>query len=188
MIAGKLVRVHGRRLCCLGLWFLVLPVLVLDTRAQGTGAPGRSSKRAKCVGSSAEVHDGLDGVTLGAALQGRIPGVNVVRVGGGRTGIAIRGGSALEGRQPLVYVDGVRVSNLGPTGGLLSVSLFEYVNPSDVRRIEVLRGPAATMRYGSGAADGVILIITKRGVDEAGSEVEPPSHCNTTSSEDPPST
>ena len=114
--------------------------------------------------------------------------MNVVRVGGGGVGIAIRGGRALEGRQPLVYIDGVRVANLGPASGLLSVSLFEYVNLSDVRRIEVLRGPAATMQYGSGAGAGVILIITKRGADEAGSELEPPSRCNTTSSEDPPST
>ncbi len=47
--------------------------------------------------------------------------------------------------------------------GVHSLPLFEYVNVGDIDRIEVLRGPMATIQYGSDAADGVIRIFTRLG-------------------------
>ncbi len=48
-------------------------------------------------------------------------------------------------------------------GGVHSLPLFEYVNVADIDRIEVLRGPTATIQYGSDAADGVIRMFTRQG-------------------------
>ena len=51
----------------------------------------------------------------------------------------------------------------GPAGANQTVSVLSTINPSDVARIEVLRGAAATTLYGMDAASGVILIQTRRG-------------------------
>lgn len=109
----------------------------------------------------------LEGATLGDVLQGRVAGLNVVQVGGAAGGgvASIRGSNSLQSGQPLVYLDNIRMSEVSGTGlrGMHSLPLFEYVNVGDIARIEVLRGPAATLEYGSAAADGVIRIYTKRG-------------------------
>src|SRR5690606_21923228 len=82
--------------------------------------------------------------------------------------------SVAMGNQPILYVDGVRVRregyarNVPPTGsGLRSnndiASALNNLNPSDIERIEVVKGAAATTLYGTDAAAGVIQIFTKRG-------------------------
>ncbi len=152
----------------MGLWFLVLAVVVPEAGAQGTGAPGRSLKRAKCEGSSSETRRDIAGATLSAALQARVPGINVVGAGGAASSagtISIRGSRSIFSGPPLIYVDGIRVTGVTESGyrGMHSIPLFEFVDPNDIDRIEVLKGGAATIRYGMGAADGVIQIFTKRG-------------------------
>jgi len=68
---------------------------------------------------------------------------------------------------PIVYVDGVRVdaktgdSGIG-TGGT-TASAFDNINPEDIETIDVIKGPAAATLYGTQAANGVILVTTKRG-------------------------
>ncbi len=185
LIPGKLVRAHGRWLCCLGLWFLVLAVLVPETRAQETVAHGRSPKRAKCEGSSSETRRDIAGATLGAALQARVPGINVVGAGGAASSagtISIRGSRSIFSGQPLIYVDGIRVTGVTESGfrGMHSIPLFEFVDPYDIDRVEVLRGGAATIRYGMDAADGVIQIFTRRGkrpTEDDSSKAVPASKC-----------
>ena len=98
-----------------------------------------------------EVLDGVSGVTL-------------VRTGGA-VGMAyylrIRGvKSFIFNRHPVVFVDGVQVRALGMGGGL---GALELINPGSIARIEVLKGPAAGAEYGPDAADGVVLITTRRG-------------------------
>jgi TonB-dependent SusC/RagA subfamily outer membrane receptor len=71
---------------------------------------------------------------------------------------------------PLVYVDDIRVSPVrvasassrSPTVQSL-ITALDLVDPLDVARVEVLRGPAAAWDYGMDAANGVILIYTKHG-------------------------
>ncbi|MEE9534091.1 MAG: TonB-dependent receptor plug domain-containing protein, partial [Acidimicrobiia bacterium] len=63
--------------------------------------------------------------------------------------------------------------------GAHSIPLFEYVNVADIDRIEVLRGPAATIEYGSDAADGVIRIYTRRGRGD-GVPADSTSQCKAT--------
>ena len=111
-------------------------------------------------------------------LQGKATGLTVTAnsggVGGGAS-IRLRGNvSATQNNQPLIYIDGVRVKNDGfpkntfPTGysGNSDNTVYSPLNdidPSDIERVEVIKGPAATTLYGTEAASGVIQIFTKRG-------------------------
>lgn len=88
------------------------------------------------------------------ALQGRAAGVNVVRSGGspGNPGsIRIRGTGTINNADPLIIIDGI------PAGDLNSV------NPNDIASIEVLKDASASAIYGTRAANGVVIVTTKRG-------------------------
>ena len=103
-------------------------------------------------------------------LSGRMSGVTVLGNSGqaGAGGqIQLRGVNSLtQGNEPIIYVDGVRVFN-GRTAtsvaGRQYLSPFNDIDPSDIERIEVVKGPAATTLYGTEASGGVIQIFTKRG-------------------------
>ncbi|GAC1479735.1 MAG: SusC/RagA family TonB-linked outer membrane protein [Gemmatimonadaceae bacterium] len=125
------------------------------------------------VGSIPETPASVDGL-----LQGRASGLTVTantgQVGGGAS-IRLRGNvSATQANQPLIYVDGVRIKsdgfpkNVYPTGysGNSDNTVYSPLNdidPSDIERVEVIKGPAATTLYGTEAAAGVIQIFTKHG-------------------------
>lgn len=100
-------------------------------------------------------------VDAGNALRGKISGIQVVQATG-RPGTApsirLRGVTAISGGQsPLIIIDGTI------TNGSLA-----DINMSDVERIEVLKGAAASSLYGSLAGNGVIQLITKRGAEREG--------------------
>jgi TonB-linked SusC/RagA family outer membrane protein len=103
-------------------------------------------------------------------LQGRTTGVTIQANGGGPGAggtIRLRGvNSITQGNRPLIYVDGIRIFNgNSPTGvsSRQSVSPLNDIAASDIDRIEVVKGPAATTLYGTEASGGVIQIFTKRG-------------------------
>ena len=88
------------------------------------------------------------------ALQGRAAGVQIVRNGGapGASGsIRIRGTGTINDAEPLVVIDGF------PGGSLSSV------NPNDIESIEVLKDASSSAIYGTRAANGVIIVTTKKG-------------------------
>jgi TonB-dependent starch-binding outer membrane protein SusC len=88
------------------------------------------------------------------ALQGRTAGVNIVRSGGepGNAGaIRIRGVGTVNDANPLIIIDGV------PAGSLSDV------NPNDVESMEVLKDASSSAIYGTRAANGVVIVTTKRG-------------------------
>lgn len=90
------------------------------------------------------------------ALQGRAAGVTVSTNSGspGSEGtIRIRGIGTVNNNDPLYVVDGMFVSSIN------------YLSPSDIARIEILKDASATAIYGSRGANGVILISTQRGVN-----------------------
>lgn len=107
-------------------------------------------------------------------LGGRTEGVILQDVNG-TTGtsqrIRIRGANSLSlSNEPLVFVDGVQLQT--GTGSSLGVggqepSRLNDINPQDIANIEIIKGPAAAATYGTAAANGVILITTKRGTPGA---------------------
>ena len=110
--------------------------------------------------------------TAGELLSGRASGVQVISPGavGAGSRIRIRGQSSLSlSNNPLVYVDGIRfdastnyvTSDVG-TGGS-EPSAFDNLDPSEIETIDIIKGPAAATLYGTAAANGVILVTTKKG-------------------------
>jgi TonB-linked SusC/RagA family outer membrane protein len=104
------------------------------------------------------------------ALASKASGVQITRTSGdpgAGTYIQIRGQSTISGNlQPLFVVDGVPVSNstLGSgTAGVVQQSRMGDINPADIESVEVLKGAASAALYGTRAANGVILITTKKG-------------------------
>ncbi len=102
------------------------------------------------------------------ALHGRAAGVHI-SAGTGKLGqqvrTRIRGASSISAsNQPLYVIDGVPVqsANLGTTGNEPTNPLAD-LNPADIESIDVLKDASAAAIYGSRAANGVILITTKRG-------------------------
>ena len=109
--------------------------------------------------------------TFQNALTGRLAGVQVTNASGqaGSTpSIRIRGtGSINASNEPLYVIDGVPVisGNAGQMSDytLATVNVMNTINPSDIETITVLKDAAASSLYGSRAANGVVLITTKRG-------------------------
>ncbi|MEX0681463.1 MAG: TonB-dependent receptor [Balneolales bacterium] len=123
---------------------------------------------------SARQMDRLPQVQLDQILQANISNAQI-RMSSGQPGTAslIRGrgiNSALTATTPVIYIDGVRVDNttgqaLGfDTGGAQSSSIAD-IPVENIERIEVVSGGAATTQFGSDAANGVIQIFTKQGVE-----------------------
>lgn len=116
-----------------------------------------TQKRASVTGAISSVSSEEIGlqpvVNIGQALQGRVPGVTVVNNGapGAAPIVRIRGVGTVNDANPLYVIDGF------PTGDLNSI------NTKDIESIEVLKDASAAAIYGSRAANGVILITTKRG-------------------------
>lgn len=115
------------------------------------------------------------------ALQGRVPGLFITQTnglpGGGVT-VRIQGKNSINyGNDPLIVIDGVPFFSqlpstgsdliLGSSGGLTGTnsagSPLSYLNPNDIESIDILKDADATAIYGSRAANGAILIITKKG-------------------------
>ncbi|MCR8556700.1 SusC/RagA family TonB-linked outer membrane protein [Mucilaginibacter sp. BJC16-A38] len=109
------------------------------------------------------------------SLEGRVAGLVITGGAGGPAGssrVIIRGNTSITGNnQPLYVVDGVPIdnSNYGQVGGGKYSGGQDFgdaisaINPDDVDKISVLKGPSASALYGSRAANGVILITTKKG-------------------------
>lgn len=115
------------------------------------------------------------------SLAGQVAGVNIANPATGKAGsarITIRGNSFIGGdNQPLIVVDGIPIdnSNLGSAGmwgGSDQGDGISSVNPDDVASVSVLKGATAGALYGARAANGVILITTKRGTARQGIGVE----------------
>ena len=109
-----------------------------------------------------------------AAMQGHLPGVNIVQstgVPGGGFNIEIRGKNFLNsGTDPLFIVDGVpfgsqSLGSLDVSVGInaANISPLNAINPADIESVEVLKDADATAIYGARAANGVVLITTKKG-------------------------
>jgi len=103
------------------------------------------------------------------ALTGKASNVQITRsTGDPGSGayIQIRGQNTITGsNQPLIVVDGIPVSNSsfgGGVDGVVQQSRLNDLNPSDIESVEVLKGAAAAAVWGTRAANGVIVVTTKK--------------------------
>ncbi|HEX7241101.1 MAG TPA: SusC/RagA family TonB-linked outer membrane protein [Longimicrobiaceae bacterium] len=161
----------------------ILNLEALVVTGQATSIDRRNAANAVAVVSSQELQR-APAQTVEKALQGKIAGASISTnsgAPGGGAQIRIRGVSSLIGNsEPLYVVDGVVLSNASIAGGANVVSgagtrtaLYSVqdnvvnrvadINPNDIESIEVLKGASASAIYGSKAANGVVIITTKRG-------------------------
>lgn len=151
-------------------------VLLDEVVAVGYGVQQKSDVTGAV--SSIQSEDFNEGVNTSVEqlIQGKVPGVQISQTTGdpgGGMSIQIRGvGSINAGTQPLYVIDGVPIDNTNmlSAGGVAQLSADENprnplntINPGDIESVEILKDASATAIYGSRAANGVVLITTKKG-------------------------
>lgn len=106
---------------------------------------------------SSEQLRGRHATDVAEMLQGRVPGLQVIRLGNGDISLRIRGDdSILSNGEPLVILDGAPIASQ-------SVSdVLRGLNPREIASIDVLKDVASTSAYGIKGAHGVIIIKMKR--------------------------
>ena len=127
-----------------------------------------TQKKSDVTGSIASIksEDFNKGVVAnpGQLIQGKLAGVNVTSVSGepgASQNIIIRGvGSLRSGTTPLFVIDGFVIDN-SATG--LQSNPLNFINPQDIESMDVLKDASATAIYGARAANGVVVITTKKG-------------------------
>ncbi|GAB4036964.1 SusC/RagA family TonB-linked outer membrane protein [Spirosoma gilvum] len=103
------------------------------------------------------------------ALVGQMAGVQVKQTSGGLGkgfSVQVRGsGSITAGNEPLYVIDGFPLATAAPngSGNFANGNPLDNINPNDIESIQVLKDAASAAIYGSRAANGVVLITTKRG-------------------------
>ncbi|MCU0339263.1 MAG: TonB-dependent receptor [Spirosomaceae bacterium] len=134
-----------------------------------TGYGGALNKR-EITGSISKVKgqqiENMPVQSFDRAIQGRAAGVQVQAangIPGGAVQVRIRGiGSISGGNDPLYVVDGVQINSRG-TSTITSSNPLNFLNPNDIESIEILKDAAAASIYGSQAANGVVIVTTKKG-------------------------
>ena len=141
----------------------------------GYGTQRRSDLTGALSSISEEDLLALPSTGLDQAIQGRAAGVYVTQnsgAPGGGVSIRIRGIGSTLTAEPLYVIDGIPVvnDNQGTStnfseldGGGQNSNALNTINPSDIESIEILKDASATAIYGARAANGVVLITTKRG-------------------------
>ncbi|QJB39075.1 SusC/RagA family TonB-linked outer membrane protein [Chitinophaga oryzae] len=110
------------------------------------------------------------------ALQGRVPGIFIEQttgLSGGSVNVSIQGVNSIkQGTVPFIVVDGVPFPSSDPSGDLAAgafpstlngINTLTLINPNDIESVTILKDADATAIYGSRAANGAILITTKKG-------------------------
>jgi len=121
----------------------------------GYGDQSKDQTGGAVQSATADQLDEVKATQVEARLEGRFPGVEVVRTRSGGFLIRIRGVTTFLGDQtPLYVIDGIPVQ-VDPERGL------DWLSPAEIARIDVLKDPAETSMYGVRGANGVILITTK---------------------------
>lgn len=111
------------------------------------------------------------------SLQGHVAGLNITNQSGepgAGYSIRIRGNNSINAATtPLIVIDGMQMDISGDEGAVSELSLstndpLAFLNPVDIQSVEVLKDASATAIYGARGANGVILITTKSGAENAG--------------------
>ena len=121
----------------------------------GYGTQKKSSLTASVTSISTKQMSKQFGATVSSTLQGLAPGVEILQPGGiagANVNILIRGAATFGSTAPLYVIDGA-----------FSNSSLNALSPNDIESIEILKDGSAAAIYGSRAANGVVLITTKKG-------------------------
>jgi TonB-dependent starch-binding outer membrane protein SusC len=142
----------------------------------GYGTMRRSEVSSAISSVSSDEIKNLSVTGVDQALQGKVAGLVVQNNSGqpgGGVAVRVRGITTINSNDPLIVVDGVpfttnTVSNtgydgLGGSNGQTGNSFLATLNPNDIQSIDVLKDASAQAIYGSQAANGVIIITTKKG-------------------------
>lgn len=129
-----------------------------DVIVIGYGTQKKRDVTGAITSISAKQIEERQAVNIADALQGQAAGLLVINNSGepgAESSVTIRGGSTFSsaGNEPLYVIDGV----VGANGN--------NINPNDIQSIEILKDAASSAIYGSRAANGVIIITTKKGVE-----------------------
>lgn len=120
----------------------------------GYGTQKRVNLTGAVASVSGKVLETVPTASVGEALQGKLPGVQITTADGSPDAeqtIRVRGGGSItQDNSPLILVDGFEVSSLND------------IPPTDVESIDVLKDAASTAIYGARGANGVILVTTKK--------------------------
>jgi len=140
-------------------------VMVEDTNTMdevvviGYGVQKKSDLTGAVASVKADDIKGLATTDAAAALQGKVSGVQIINSGAPGTGaeIRVRGFSSNSGNiGPLLIVDGLKVDNI------------QYLDPSLIESMEILKDASSAAIYGAQAGNGVVLITTKTGKSQGG--------------------
>lgn len=144
----------------------------IETPNTGFGTTPKRDLIGAVTSVKAEILEKEPSTSIDQMLQGRAAGVQITSNSGdpgAGTDIRIRGvGSISAGSDPLYIVDGIPIistpfDNTDAGRNVARISPIADINPSDIERIDVLKDANAAAIYGSRAANGVIIITTKRG-------------------------
>jgi TonB-dependent SusC/RagA subfamily outer membrane receptor len=128
-----------------------------DTVSIGYGTQARKDVVGAVTTLTAGELDAMRVARVEELLQGRVPGLQILRQSNGEYSIRIRGTNSIMGsNEPLIVIDGVPLR----TGGFMNA--LAGIVPQDIARIDVLKDAGSTAIYGSQGANGVIIITTKR--------------------------
>ena len=128
----------------------------------GYGTQKKTNVTGSIVSVQSEEIARVQSPSFDVAMQGKVPGVYVTTNGGqpgGGVFVRIRGIGSINNSNPLYVIDGVIVG----AGNSENSNPLATINPNDIESIDILKDAASTAIYGARAANGVVLITTKRG-------------------------
>lgn len=184
-MASQEVEVGNRSVIDLGLATDAQQLSEVVVTAQGIERDVRSLGYSASQVNSEEVTRGRTTDVM-SSLQGKVAGVNITTASGApgaSTKVILRGYSSIGGsNNPLYIVDGVPINNSSNNFNATTSSTdvnrnqdfgnrANDINPDDVESVTILKGASATALYGSRAANGVIVITTKKGKSQDGVKV-----------------
>ena len=129
-----------------------------DVVVIGYGVQKKSDLTGAVASVSGDAIKNLSTTDAGAALQGKVTGVQIINSGAPGAGaeIRVRGYGSNGNNAPLLIVDGLKVDNI------------QYLDPSLIQSVEVLKDAASAAIYGAEAGNGVVLITTRNGSNSGG--------------------
>ncbi len=153
---------------------LVKPLGLDQVVVIGYGSQRREDVNGSISSVKAADIEGIPQSSVDQLLQGKAAGVTVTQnsgAPGSQTSVHIRGIASFGSAEPLYVIDGVEVAGAANTNGNPSFSQsgnappspLSLLNPNDIETIDILKDASAAAIYGNRAANGVIIITTKKG-------------------------